>query len=64
MAKILQGNLPAKINIIKDKAVIARVKFVDGQFQTDDEYVKNALAKYGYEVIETAKPKAKKGLDD
>jgi len=64
MTEIIQGDLPKRINVIKDKKVIAKVKFIDGIYNTDDEYIIKALTAYGYKAKETLKAKTKKGLDD
>lgn len=50
--KVIQGELPQKINVVKDKQVIAKAVFVDGMYITDNKAVADELEAYGYEVVQ------------
>lgn len=63
MAKIIQGDLPQKINVVSNGKIIAAADFgEDGVYVTDNETVIEELRKYGYEVKEGKKAK-KEELD-
>lgn len=50
--KVIQGELPQKINVVKDKQVIAKAVFVDGMYITENKDVADELEAYGYEVVQ------------
>lgn len=50
--KVIQGNLPKRINVVKNKEVIAKAVFVDGMYITENKDVADELEVYGYEVVQ------------
>ena len=60
MAKILQGNLPQKINVIVNRERVAVAVFDEnGIYETNNPAVIKELERYGYKV-EKAEPVVKK----
>lgn len=64
MARIYQGNLPKKINVVVNRKVITTAIFDDeGIYVTDNDEVIKELKEYGYEVKEGKKPKKIEEID-
>lgn len=64
MAKIIQGKLPNKINVVFEGKIINEATFnEDGIFITEDARIIKSLSEYGYEIDKNAKEILKDAME-